>query len=381
MFKVEFYIIDAFEIYHFLPIYKAILYHNELEANFVIEPPSTNTAGPWVNYHDATNILESIKISYSTVSNTNAKIAITTQSVDHILHYKNLKVRLMYGVGLTRDYFSYRKEASHGFDGLLVNGNYKVTQLKKFISKNRIKTVGYPKHDIFFHNKMCINNILADYKLDNNKKNVIYFPTWDSDSAIKKFYEELVKLKQDYNILVKPHHCTARGLAVNKEDLENLKDIATTILNEHISLSEFCTIADLIIVDAKSGALTEAIYLNYQIPIIALSPRSNLAKHFYKEAFLVAPILNSPIKLLATIKNMLTNDKYKYNRKKYSNMFYKSSRGNDSQKAISVIKELLTYTQISQHKPRNLFRKAIKLKIEYIINNIKYQVRKTLLHK
>lgn len=375
VYNVEFYIIDAFEIYHFLPIYKALEKHKSFNPVFVVEPMLINSVGAWCNVDDAIKILENLRVPYSKRSNCSADIAFTTQFIEFIAHYKNLKFRLNYGIGLYKNYFSLSKEGNHGFDGILAHGNYGVDKSKKFISKQRIEPIGYPKHDFYFNHIPTKKQIINKLKIKaKEKKILVYLPTWDEHSSVEKFCNELIKLKEKFHIVVKPHHCTARGLSIRKDDFKNINRIASQILNEHVPISDIVNIADVIITDAKSGALTECMYLNPEIPIIALFPYQDLKKYFFKEIFTVAPVLNNPKKLNVVIEEILKNDKYRIARKKYSILFYNSNKGRASQDSINAIQKLLKHKQISESRKKYAIIQTAKVIYRFIINYLKNKI-------
>ena len=54
--SVEFYLIDAFEIFHFLPLYY-LFERRGIQVKFVAEPPESNTSGKWFDYDRAIVIL------------------------------------------------------------------------------------------------------------------------------------------------------------------------------------------------------------------------------------------------------------------------------------------------------------------------------------
>ena len=54
--QIEFYLIDAFEIYHFLPIYNELLKQG-IKTRIVAEPCKINTSGKWFDYNTAIRIL------------------------------------------------------------------------------------------------------------------------------------------------------------------------------------------------------------------------------------------------------------------------------------------------------------------------------------
>ena len=55
--EVEFYLIDAFEIFHYLPVYQELV-RRGVKATFVAEPCSINTSGNWFDYNTAVKKLE-----------------------------------------------------------------------------------------------------------------------------------------------------------------------------------------------------------------------------------------------------------------------------------------------------------------------------------
>ena len=60
----RFYIIDSFEIYHFLPLYR-LLREKGVYAIFVLEDESRNASGKWVDYKNAKQILDDKEVEYS----------------------------------------------------------------------------------------------------------------------------------------------------------------------------------------------------------------------------------------------------------------------------------------------------------------------------
>jgi len=375
MIKLEFYLVDAFEIYHFLPIYKEIIKYNTFDTKFIAEPASISIAGRHFNYLESIQTLKALNLPYSEKSSRNTDVAITTQSIMHISHYKNKKIRLGYGVGLSKDNFLYSKDGIDGFDGLLLNGSYNTDIISKRIEKNRIKSIGYPKYDDFFKKNYQKTQGFNKNKYDQ-RKNLVYLPTWDHDSSVSLFFDELEKLDSEYNIFVKMHHCTARGISTNPKDKELLLSLKANILNEHTSLSDITNFADLVITDAKSGALTEIIYLDDTIPIIALSTRKNLKAEFYEDLFFIAPVLNEPSLLAPTVAALLKNDSLLNQRMKYSSIFYKNNKGGASSDAISSIMELMQLPRISKYRGRKV-RKILR-SLEIAIMRVKYLIKKVL---
>lgn len=66
--EVEFYLVDAFEIYHYLPIYYELIKRG-VNTKIISEPCSINIGGSYFDYNTAIKILEENNIDYSTECN------------------------------------------------------------------------------------------------------------------------------------------------------------------------------------------------------------------------------------------------------------------------------------------------------------------------
>ena len=99
---VEFYLVDAFEIFHFEPFYIELRKKN-INAVFIAEPWETNTSGKWFDYDSAIKILDEKGYVYHKFVNVNCKCAITTQQKDILKKYTNAKkIQLIYGIGFLK---------------------------------------------------------------------------------------------------------------------------------------------------------------------------------------------------------------------------------------------------------------------------------------
>lgn len=290
--EVEFYLVDSFEIYHYLPLYYDCL-ESGIKARIVAEPPFINTAKGWFDYESAITILEQNHIDYCTKANENTKLAISTQVSSNLIKYNNKKVLLCYGAGLNITYFLYSPQACVGFDYLLANGECQRDIYSVYMDKSQIFIVGYPKHRDFFKNPPKQEEIKAKYQISTDKPLLVYFPTWDEDSSIQLFGEQIKVLQNDFFIITKAHHCTFR-LADKKKDLEKLYEISNLVLEGNSSFAEAAALADMALVDAKSGASTEVAYLNPKAKITLLSPRKNVDTYFIKRVVNTSKIINDP---------------------------------------------------------------------------------------
>ena len=121
---VEFYLMDAFEIYHYLPIYNALLKEKNFSPVFICEPCKNNVHGDWFNYIEAKKILESLNLTYNESVNVDAEIAISTQHIRTLDKYKKVKINLQYGTGFNKTNFCNTLHSVIGYDYRFNYSNY-----------------------------------------------------------------------------------------------------------------------------------------------------------------------------------------------------------------------------------------------------------------
>ena len=224
---VEFYLVDAFEIFHFEPFYIELRKKN-INAVFIAEPWETNTSGKWFDYDSAIKILDEKGYVYHKFVNVNCKCAITTQQKDILKKYTNAKkIQLIYGIGFLRKVqFQLKDFLKDPFDYYFVNGGYyKDKFLKLGGSIYNIIDVSYPKHRDFFKRGYEKQKLIKELGIHTDKPILLYYPTWDEYSSIKEFADRIGELRNDFFVVTKPHHCTFR-LKSKKNDLKKLYDVS-----------------------------------------------------------------------------------------------------------------------------------------------------------
>ena len=335
---VEFYLVDAFEIYHYLPIYNE-LRKRGIPTRIVAEPCIINTGKTWFDYDAAVKILKENQVDYCTKCNPSAAVAITTQSANIINKYKNKKLNLSYGVGFNKTNFGLSKETSAGFDGRLIHGQFYKDILSKVMPANKLHIIGYPKHDNFFLNPVTQNTVKKELNIQTHKPVIVYFPTWDENSSIQKFGDEIKKLKRKFFVVTKAHHCTFR-LPDKKNDLKKLYEISDVVLAGNSSFEDAAVLADIIIADAKSGSSSESCYLNQHTPALFLSVQDNIDTYFYPEIFKLGDVINKPKLLVEHIDKLAEQiDDYKQPNMEY---FYGNYDGCASKRAADVIEGFIS---------------------------------------
>jgi len=335
--EIEFYLTDAFEIYHFMPIYFMLL-EQGFKVGLVAEPGCINTVGNWFDYNEAVKILQQNCMDYYTKANAGAKIAITTQYASLLKKYKNKKVSLSYGFGLNKDNFAHTERATKGLTARLVHGEFSRQQITRYMAPENIYAVGFPKHDHdLVNHEYQKETILNKYNIKTDKPVLLYLPTWDEDASIKKYAPAFKNLKEKFFLLVKPHHCTAR-LREKWEDLDILKNLADYLLDGNSLFSEAVFCADIVVADAKSGAGLEAIYLK-SVPAVFISLRERTEDDYYDYLFKIGGVITEPGTFQKKVIDAYENEKVVDNQ--MVEFIYGLRDGKSTERSVDALKCLL----------------------------------------
>lgn len=124
------------------------------------------------------------------------------------------------------------------------------------IDKDRLIETGYPRNDILSNaTKEQIQKIKVKYKIPQDKKVLLYAPTWRDNSYIASgytfellvdFYKWREKLGEEYVVVFKPHY-----LISNEFDLKELEGFIYMVPST-TDISELYLITDVLITDYSS---------------------------------------------------------------------------------------------------------------------------------
>ena len=331
---VEFYLMDTFEIYHYKPIYNALLKEKGFSPIFICEPCEKNIHGKWFDYEKAKKTLEKLNLNYKETVNPEAEIAISTQHIRTLSKYKKIKINLQYGTGFNKTNFCNSLLSITGYDYRFNYAKFTNKNLSKYIHKNRMFNIGLPKQDEYYIHRP------PKQKFETDKPILLYYPTWDEDSSVQLFYDEFKKLKNKFFIITKAHHCTFR-LENKKEELNKLYEISDIVLDGNSNFASSTTLGEIAIIDAKSGASTEVPYLNPDIKILYLSPRKNIKEYFHKDIFKYGYLINDPKDLLNLTYKIYKKDKFIKYRKNTTKFFMGNFDGKATERAINAIKTIV----------------------------------------
>ena len=101
--------------------------------------------------------------------------------------------------------------------------------------------------------------------IDPLKKTILYAPTWGDLSTINLYFDEILSLSDEYNVLLKLHHNTD---FLEKKKRKYLRSSSSCLsFGANTNLLELISISDLVISD-YSGAIFDA--LQCKLPVILL---------------------------------------------------------------------------------------------------------------
>ena len=225
------------------------------------------------------------------------------------------------------------------YDEIFVCGPYEANIYnQKYNSKVEIKQVGYPKFDSFINNndKTIKNNI----ELDCSKKTLLWLPTKDGLCSIDKYVNVISKLRNNYNVLLKPHPF---------EENSRIKRAVSCGI-EVVKSSDsapFYKIADFVFCD-YGGSAFGALYMDK--PILFLSPDNPYNDKHYSndspELILRKELLNIDDIKIDELTNLLNNESHwaqqKIIRKDLRSIFFLDNYGKSGRYAAKLLKDKLT---------------------------------------
>ena len=337
--EVEFYLVDSFEISHSLPIYVA-LREAGIRAVMVAEPALFNTAGKWFDDNKAWEILDSEGIEWYKCSNPQAAIAFTTQFEYNIGHYRGKKIKLCYGVSILKNKaFELKAEVTDPFDHVFVVGEF----YRKMIARNKppeaVTDISYLRYKEYFAHLVEKRSILEKLGIRTDKPILVYYPTWDEHSSIHDYAVEIGKLRDEFFVVAKPHHCTLR-LEEKAEDRKLLKDNSDLVVEMVGDLSELAAITDLAICDAMSGAMCEVAFLNRKAHMLAIM-ESGTREEFYVDPGQIAVTVDSPSDLGECAIRLKSYDPKLASRDQQVSEFLSDDFDAGKERCIDVIRNLL----------------------------------------
>ena len=333
---VEFYLVDAFEIYHFLPLYK-IFGENKIYAKFVAEPCEDNTSGEWFDYDNAIRILEANGVRYSIECNPDAGYAFTTQSSQILQKYRNKKVQVTYGFDFSLSSTAVTERTIKGFDYKCVHGQFLYDLLSTQFDVPKLIQIGYPKYMDIDDSKYIEEMDVEIERLNVCHKPVLlYFPTWNTISSIQWYAEEINKLRESFFVVSKAHHCTYRH-KTERKNLETLKRISDIVLTGNFKFESAAKLGTLALCDAVSGAASEVPFANEDIKLVLLYSPVEAKNNYNPIIKEFAVCVQTPSALKDAVSRVNENDERLNDRKKLVKQIYGMKKKDELTELLHII--------------------------------------------
>lgn len=306
--KVEFYLVDAFEVAHFKPVYE-LLREKCIYAVFIAENAKFNTTGSWFDQERAVSYLNSQNLEYKEMADCMADIAFSTQAVRVLKKYSLDTTRIIqqYGCSLLRKSFGWSLEGSEGYDYKFSNGEWDRKLNFHYMKPDQVFNIGYPKYYGFVRGSSDTDALRRELGINTCKKIITYLPTWDEYSSISEFYNQLKQLKKEFYIITKPHHCTVKGNG-QPDHMQKIYDFSDLVLDPDYCLDKFSYLGDLMLVDAKSGAALETVFLNPGLKTLWLTLAENYQEYFWDEIDKMAKVVKPTDDLEGIVKQYIHAD-------------------------------------------------------------------------
>lgn len=259
------------------------------------------------------------------------------------------KLGLDIGNVYTRDPFLKHSyiDVSKEWDYLISPNRYTTDILKSSFGYEReIFESGYPRNDILYNaDENKVNEIKSKLNLPNDKKIILYAPTWRDDEFVDigsvkfKLQLELDKLKEalsdEYIVLVRTHYFISNNL-----DLGGVEDFAVDV-SRYDDIAELYLIADILITDYSSVFFD---YANLKRPILYytydLEKYENVLRGFYLDIHeeVPGPLLKTTEEVVDSIKNIESlKEEYKDKYDAFYERFCSIEDGNASKRIVEKV--------------------------------------------
>jgi len=295
MLNIDFFCCNSGEVIFYLPV----LRHLKNARLVVLESR--------YDYLRTERFLKKLGIPFQKKPSKSVSLVITTQPKSQpwtLRYWRDVpKVRVIYS--LCNKGKQHERRMFAPFSLVLAPGPYSHDIASKF-TKSVI--VGYPKYDNFFRGLIRKDEVLAELglDLDEKKKTILYAPTYNQYnlSSIPLFYNQVMQLTDNFNVIYKPHVYTDFN---EKHFIELFKRSNVQVVSALTWFDKLLTISDLVIGDAQSGVPWEGVITNK--PTLAFVRTSDIPPMLLELEIIngrVVPTVCHPDDVRETIEQMLS---------------------------------------------------------------------------
>lgn len=173
------------------------------------------------------------------------------------------QIRFMYGADIS-DAWSLNAW-NDIYDLFLCHGPNDEMHLKKRF-KGKTVIMGYPRYDGYFSPNLNVDDVIAEFDIDRAKQTLLWMPTYDAFGdnvcSIPYFSKAISDLKNDFNIIVRPHPISFR---LDRTGIEQLEFFGFKIdRNPMRDMNNLFRIADAVLCD-HGGSAFGALYLGKRL--------------------------------------------------------------------------------------------------------------------
>ena len=253
------------------------------------------------------------------------------------------QIRFMYGADISD---SWSLDAwNEIYDLFLCHGPNDEMHLKKRF-KGRTAIMGYPRYDGYFSPNLDVDDVVAEFAIDRTKQTILWMPTYDAFGdnvcSIPYFSKAISDLKNDFNIIVRPHPISFR---LDRLGIELLESFGFKIDRDPTrDMNKLFRIADAVLCD-HGGSAFGALYLGKRLAFLktptadtatVLKESSNLELMKYFPAL--------EVEQANTLGTLLNDTSYWSERlelgRELSDKYFANYRGNSSRKTAEILTNL-----------------------------------------
>jgi len=335
--KIDFYHVDAFEVANYAPIWTELTKMG-VDAKLVAVSGPQNTASKnWFDFDKFLSYCLELKIPFFESVTKDADLGITTQN-SYILNEYSKKLRLMYGPTPFPHSWTMQEKSTIGFDSILVHGPFHSEYYSRWISKDKIKIIGYPRYDDYFLGKLNKKEIQTKWEVDLVKPVLMFLPTWGDNTAFDQFFPKLLRLKSNFNVIIRPHHCTLR---MEPNRMKLIHESGFKIMEDAFDLPEAIAGADIVLADVRSGSFYESIMCGLPTLGMLVNQKEDLDFLYTLGIDKVANFISNPNDLLEKLEITYSSGNLKKHLNNWSDQYVSFRDGTASKKAADAIINLL----------------------------------------
>lgn len=257
--------------------------------------------------------------------------AVTTQGSRWLRLYSGARIRSMYGVAFVTDAYGHGT-INEGFDLVLAHGPYSASRIEANVPSANAVVVGFPKWGSFRRGEVTREGARRRLGLpEDGLPTLAWLPTWAHNSSLGDA-AAVTALAADFQVMVKPHHNTARFEEPRLAELGP----AVTVLPSTTSLVDLLVASDVVVGDVRSGGFTEGLLADR--PVVGVA-RPGSSGSLHPGAYEAADVCEGEdlADLPTVARRALADDPHAEGRRRWVPELFGHTEGRDADLAATAI--------------------------------------------